>query len=302
MHRKIQYLQRHQLDTGKWDRCIIRAANGLIYAHTFFLDTMATHWDALVLGDYEAVMPLPWRKKGGIKYLYKPAFIQQLGIFTDLPLTVELMNLFLELLPLHFKYAAVFLNHAHPVVDLPKHSNFILPLQAPYELLRKNYKTDLLKNLKRCERFQLFYSAEGDYSQTLLSFKALYGERLQHITDADYDRLGKVFAYLHKQGRLLVRTVSANGKLLSSAVLLQDAKRLYLMASVTGAEGRSAGANHFLIDALIREFAGTALILDFEGSDQPGIAHFYKNFGSIDQPYFFYTYNRLPWPLRLFKK
>jgi hypothetical protein len=43
------------------------------------------------------------------------------------------------------------------------------------------------------------------------------------------------------------------------------------------------------------------MILDFEGSDHPGIAHFYENFGSINQPYFFYRHNRLPWPLRLLK-
>jgi hypothetical protein len=43
------------------------------------------------------------------------------------------------------------------------------------------------------------------------------------------------------------------------------------------------------------------MILDFEGSDHPGIAHFYANFGGIDQPYFFYRRNRLPWPIRWLK-
>jgi hypothetical protein len=43
------------------------------------------------------------------------------------------------------------------------------------------------------------------------------------------------------------------------------------------------------------------MILDFEGSDQPGIAHFYSNFGGVDQPYFCYRRNRLPWPVRWLK-
>lgn len=302
MHRELQYLHRNQIDTNKWDRCITNAGNGLIYARSFFLDNMASNWDALVSGDYETVMPLTWRKKWGIKYLYKPAFIQQLGIFTNASLTPALMNAFLDVLPAHFRYAAVFLNYAHPVHGLPQHSNFILPLHAPYPALRKNYKPDLVKNLKRTGRFNLSYSASGDYTGTLASFKELYGSRLPHITGDDYNRFEKVFYWLHKENRLIVRKVTENDQLLSAAALLHDKNRLYLIASVTGEEGRSKGANHFLIDRLVHEFAASDLILDFEGSDKPGIAHFYKNFGSIDQPYFFYTYNRLPWPLRLLKK
>jgi hypothetical protein len=53
-------------------------------------------------------------------------------------------------------------------------------------------------------------------------------------------------------------------------------------------------ANHFLLDAIINEFAGKNIVLDFVGSDIPGIAHFYKNFGFHNQPYFFYKFKNLP--------
>ena len=57
----------------KWDNCITNAPNGLIYGYSFYLDHMAKQWDALVLNDYEAVMPLTWNKKYGIN-LFIPAF------------------------------------------------------------------------------------------------------------------------------------------------------------------------------------------------------------------------------------
>lgn len=301
MHRNLQYLHRKHIDTQKWDRCIGNAANGLIYARSFYLDNMATHWDALVLGDYEAVMPLTWRKKWGIKYLYKPAFVQQLGVFTDKPLTVELVNKFLQALPEHFSFAGFLLNYAHPDSGLPRHSNYLLPLHSSYEQLQANYKYDLVKNLKRASRFNLLYRKEEGFKEALTAFKGLYGERIAHITDDEYNRFEKVFAYCRETNQLITRAVTENGKLLSIALLLRDKERLYLMVSVTGPEGRTKGANHVLIDRLIQEFAGSNLYLDFEGSDQPGIAHFYKNFGGIDQPYFYYYYNKLPWPLRLLK-
>ena len=47
----IQYLSHEQIDKAKWDQCIDNASNGLIYAYSFYLDTMADNWDALVLND-----------------------------------------------------------------------------------------------------------------------------------------------------------------------------------------------------------------------------------------------------------
>ncbi|MBS1975692.1 MAG: hypothetical protein JST13_15195, partial [Bacteroidetes bacterium] len=77
----IHYLQQHEIDKTRWDACISSSANGLIYACSSYLDTMSKNWDALVLRDYEAVMPLTWNKKYGVYYLYQPAFTASLGIF-----------------------------------------------------------------------------------------------------------------------------------------------------------------------------------------------------------------------------
>jgi hypothetical protein len=54
----IRYLKRNEIDTIQWDNCIHNAPNGLIYARSFYLDTMAENWSALVAGDYQYVMPM----------------------------------------------------------------------------------------------------------------------------------------------------------------------------------------------------------------------------------------------------
>jgi rRNA processing protein Gar1 len=57
-----------------------------------------------------------------------------------------------------------------------------------------------------------------------------------------------------------------------------------------------------LYDKLIEEFSQSSLVLDFEGSDIPGIADFYKSMGPVNQPYFFVKYNELPKLIKKFKK
>src|SRR6185369_13826127 len=137
----IQYIQRSQLDTVKWDRCIDNASNGLIYGYSFYLDHMAKQWDALVLGDYEAVMPLTWNKKWGIYYLYQPAFTASLGLFGG-SITVDLLHRFIRAIPTKFRLIEIELNHGNALsiaTSFFLRNNYVLDLQKSYEALSKNY-------------------------------------------------------------------------------------------------------------------------------------------------------------------
>src|SRR5882757_2918986 len=78
----IRYVKRQDLDLDAWDECIRLSPAGLLYARSFFLDAVTDgQWDALIMGDYEAVMPLTWNKKYGFTYLYQPHFVPVLGVF-----------------------------------------------------------------------------------------------------------------------------------------------------------------------------------------------------------------------------
>jgi hypothetical protein len=70
----------------------------------------------------------------------------------------------------------------------------------------------------------------------------------------------------------------------------------------TTPDGRKKEANHFLLDQVIKEFAGKPLIFDFEGSDVPGIKSFYEKFGAINQPYYSLHFNLLPAPFKWLKR
>lgn len=315
----IHYLRRREIDAVKWDACIGAATNGLIYGRSFYLDHMtAGQWDALVLDDYRAVMPLTWKKKWGIRYLYQPPFTQQLGIFAGptassflpgplpvspiSPFPPSLTESFLFHLDKHFRFAEIFLNYQNALPSLPTRSNFILDLDRPYSEISGQYKKDLVRNLRLAERQPIRYGADMDLQTALRLHKDSYGERIPHVKKEDYARFEKLCFYLQQQGQLLLRSVTGReGQLLAIALLPREKERIYLLQSTTLPDGRNGAANHFLLDQLIREFAGRPMILDLEGSTIPGIAHFYQNFGSHDQPYYFYRHNALPWPLRLLK-
>src|SRR3979490_534895 len=105
----IRYLPNQQIDKSKWDKCIDEAGNGLIYAYSAYLDHMSKQWDALVLNDYESVMPLTWNMKYGIRYLYQPFLCAQLGLFGN-DLNSGLLDEFLKAIPAKFQYWDFLLN------------------------------------------------------------------------------------------------------------------------------------------------------------------------------------------------
>jgi len=298
----IYYLRHHEIDKQLWDECIDNAGNGLIYAKSYYLDHIAHHWDAIVLDDYAAVMPLPWKKKFAVKYVYPPPFCQQLGIFSPVVLKADIYRRMLQKAEEAFKFSEYYFNYQNAIgANTPK-NNFVLSLNNEYTAIAKNYQPNLLRNLKKAQQYGLHYQSSNDYAKVIHLYKDTYGKRTPHVTLNDYNNLLKICKLLQQKSALIIREVKdETGNLLAVTLCLKDKRRIYLLLPVTTEKGRTTRANHFLLDGIIKEFSAQPYTFDFEGSDIPGIARFYKSFGGINEPYFFYRWNRLPWPIKIFK-
>ncbi len=303
----IRYVPYQEIDKIEWDRCIDRSANSLIYAKAFYLDAMAGKWDALVLNSYEAVMPLTFRKKWGIDYLYQPAFTQQLGVFFSGSEGTEIVEAFLAEAASHFKFIEINLNFQNRTTQIngsfSARNNFLVSLSKSYEEHRQTYPSFTIKHLKRAAKANLKYEVSTDYSSIVKLYKELYQHRMPHITDEDFNNFSVVCKRLVKANGLVVRNVlNEAGELVAAGIFLLDGKRIYNVASCITPQGKKLQANYFLFDELIREFSNSTLLLDLEGSDIKGIADFYSHFVPENQPYYFYKVNNLPPLLKLFKK
>lgn len=302
MSETIRYIQRKEIDVDKWDACVEAAPNGLIYARSWWLDAMADNWDALVLGDYEIIMPLTWRRKWGIKYLYQPAFTQQLGIISSQALNVNDICSFYTEMQSVFRFAEINLNFLNSFDNTSPRQNFILDLRKRYNEIAALYKNDLKKNLHRSIRNDFTYDNNIQSATVIEAFKFSYNEKIK-LSASDFVRLNEVAKIAGQKNMVITRAVkNSNGDLSAAVLCFKDNKRIYFLLSVTPATARVHRGNHFLVDRLVKEFSEQPLLLDFEGSDLEGIAYFYQLFGAVDQPYPFLRFNHLPWPVSLLKR
>ena len=301
----IQYIPYNKIDKQKWDGCILHSGNGLIYAYSFYLDTMSANWDALVLNDYEAVMPLTWKKKYGIHYLYQPFFTASLGVFGN-AISPTLLNDFLNAIPVKFKYWDIYLNHSNffSITDfkLYERMNYVLPLQKDYEKLYSNFRDNTKRNIKKAEQLNCIVKKIIDVS-AVIELSKEQSKSFSPATSNDYERFKKLYQLLHTQQKAITYGIyTTANQLAASCVFFFSHSRAYYILVGNHPNGKTIGASHALINAFIKDHAGQNLLLDFEGSDIRNLAFFYSSFGAHEEKYVGLKVNRLPFWMKWLKK
>jgi hypothetical protein len=298
---KIRYLKHHEIDPRAWDHCIDGAVNHSITGYSWYLDLICDRWDGLVADDYAAVFPLTFRKKGGIHYLAQPPFAQQLGPFFDAEAAPDIADSMINTIPKKFRFAEIFLNtSAFPALHQTRaHDNFLLDLSAPYPAIRAGYDQNLSRNLKKAEKHQLSVVPHPDIMQLITLFRTHRGATVHHWNEETYQRFRRLYHTAEHKGMARAWGVyNAMNTMVAGAVFFFDKQKALFVFSGLSDEGKEKGAMPLLIDHVINAFAETPMVLDFEGSMDPGLARFYQSFGATLEHYWFLRFNRLPFPFR----
>jgi len=280
----IHYLKRKDIDIVKYDACIEAALNSRIYAYSWYLDIVADNWDALVLNDYEAVMPLPWRQKYFIKYIYPPAWTQQLGVFSSFKIEAYVVRQFINAIPKKFKKITVQFNAENDVslFKTEKRTNYILKLDKPYEEIYKGFNKNRKRDLKKAEAEKYNLDKEicaDEFLDFYLNEPKNYQLRQDQITT--------IKALLKATNKAVhIWGIRIDEKLMASLVWLKEANRITYILPIATIQAKEKGLPTLLISNLIKEHQNSSLMLDFEGSMIEGVADFYRSFGVKDESYF----------------
>ena len=303
----IRYLTQKQLDKNKWDHCIRHAFNGNIYAFSWYLDRVHPEWEALVEDDYVRIMPLTGAKKFGIGYLFQPFFTQQLGIFSTTILNAEVCDNFLLHIPDKYRFAQIQLNsHNHPSPEkwhTELKSNFLLDLIRDYRKLYGKYNSNTKRNLKKAQQSGISISAGLKPELLVNLFRQNKGKQIGHWKSQHYQRLTRLMyeAMAHNAGEIY-GAYSDRNELCAAAFFMKTERVTTFLFSATNPLGRQTGAMTLIIDTVIKQVASTEKMLDFEGSNNPELARFYKGFGAREEKYIFLEINRLPFVIKQFKE
>ncbi len=292
----IQHLSNKQIDRQRWNNAIDAACNGSPYVVSEYLDTLCPTWEALILDNYEWVMPLPVRSKYGIRYLYQPFLVPQLGVFGP-SIDIQVVETFLRAIPTDIRWIDLRINKktylSRGSFEASERSNFVLDLSSDYATLRSNYRSNHIRNLQRAEKAGCSIERNLPPEEVYILAET-YLMPSGHFTNLFKQPLLELFKRWMQEGRAITYGIKSGGLLLASAVFLIYKSKAYYILVGNHPNGKTLGASHALIDAFIRDHAGKQWILDFEGSNIPSLAFFYEGFGSRKEPFGWIQENRLP--------
>jgi len=282
----IKYIQREHLDEEKYNDCIENSIQSNSYAFSWYLDIVCDNWDVLVLNDYEAVMPIPRRKKYGIKYVYQPLWVLQLGIFSKGDFT---QSDFISVVQKRFRFIELRLNFKN-LLDTDS-LYFIekqfqdLKLTVGYEKIKKAYRSDRKKDLKRAEKSELSIEWGGSPSDLITLFQNNVGKRTPEIKQQDYQNLETLinFCLIDDYGELCFAYQGET--LVAGAFFLKHQETVTILCSSTDFSNRKNGANTFLIDEAIQRYINKYKTLNFGGSSMQTIAKYFFSFGAQEKTY-----------------
>ena len=290
----IKYLNNIEIDREKYDACISKSKNSLVYAQSWYLDTVAENWDVLVFADYKIVMPLPYRRKYGVKYVFLPPWIQQLGLFSDQVIEPVVVKDFIEKIPGSFVLVNILLNYGNFCTEIKvrKRDNYILNLNKSYTDLFKNYSKGRKSNVKQTKNRQFLIKESKNIDALIEIFSMSKGEEIKR-SKKDYEVLRSLVYEANKLNKVKVFYVSDENEMeVGGAIFIFHNNRITYLFSAVNNRGREVNAISYLLDHLISKFAGKDYLLDFEGSMINGVAKFFKSFGSEMEPYYLYSSRR----------
>lgn len=276
-------ISKHRLDINKWDKAVDLAENSSIYGKSFYLNAVSENWDAWVFGDYQFVLPLPTKTKYGIRYVFQPHFLQRTAVYGKGAIAnkEELVS------KIDAQYLKIDLTIEQNLFEGSiEKLNLVIPLNKEIEL-----STNTKRNIKKAE----LISNDSLKLKSIdsLSFEEVYSVFKENsrfkLSEDNYKIYRELCETLHTNSALEIKALYLDNAKVSYGLFATTPSKATLLMLANTPKAKTIGGSHYLIYTCIKEFKAKGLSFDFEGSQNEGIARFYKSFGATKEAYFHYS-------------
>jgi hypothetical protein len=281
---EIRYLQHHEIDYQKWDKCIKKSVNGSIYAYSWFLNIVSEEWDALIDEKYETVMPLTFKKVFGFKILIQPVFASNLGVFSTKVLNEEVVDSFIKAIPGKFWLFNINLNKYNKITEQLFHIRhdcvYEIDLIPSYKRISESFSNEVKEEIEYAAKNKISIIT-GMNSNDLVSLylnnktllqKILFRKHIKKIkmlvSNSIKFRVGQVYGAYTRENSLC-----------AAAFFVWSHNRVFLLFFGFNKTGLKELAHITLINEFIKLHAEQNLTLRFEFSSRNKYSDLYMGFG-----------------------
>ena len=287
----IRIVNNKELDKVIWDKKICSSDSPSFFMLSWVLDILHPNWDGLVYLNYEAFMSIPKAQKYGLIYVFQPKFIRSLSIFNENEdHRSAIVAIFSK------TYSLVNINLDFELKESSGKGFFQkLSIPSSLELLHNAYSKNAIRIISKLDEgieYKLIYDA-GTFIKFFKKIKKIkslksnsYSILYQLINETLKRENGKLIAAFYK------------GEMIACGFFIFFQKQVYFLKGTVNKLGREKGAFYGLIDHVLQSVVGNFENFDFVGSNDKGVANFYRKFGAKDYHYSILKYNNIKTPIK----
>lgn len=271
----IRRLKYHDIDFKKYSECLESSEQRKYSASKDFLDiTSGKRWEILVYKDYEAVMPVPFIKKMGLKIVINPKLCQQLGVFSKTD-DIQINDLFLDFFEKNYHIWYYAFNDANRFNKPLKHRKNFLIFPESYENVRQRYSPKRKRKLRLDEDIFVESEIREVRLEEIREFvsESMIGAK----NDNDKRAFLKLFSDFEKAGYVKVTAFFYKNQIINAIAVYYDQKTVALLGTFNNKDFVKLSGSSVIIDHVISKNIENR-IFDFEGSEVPAIEEFFRGF------------------------
>jgi len=311
---EVEILSSKDINKEKWNELIYTSQEGNIFATYDYLQHCEREWKAVVLfnkaGSYQAGLPFQVRRMYGIEYIYQDPFCRELGLFTKRNLLEDELTHLLQTSLMSYKYVASYnfnvcnnniFSEANrfPSQYLSTTATYHLNLNKSYKEIEQGFNTNRKRELKKAIKSKLELECTEDIEDGFQLFTKYTFHKIKGVEYYQIDLLKKLYNNLISDGLLKVYYACFKKRRVSTAFYVHYKNRLVYIFGANDNQALKVGASTFLHAEVIKKYACSELVLDFEGGDDSNLAYFYKSFGAKKKTITLFKRNDLPIPFRV---
>ena len=301
----LRFFARSEVNTVAWDECVAASSEQIVYGYSWYMDAVAGagswRWVGLVLigetGTYQAVMPVPLRRKQGFWVVHQPLFCQFLYVFS--PDKTFDPTPFLQAVQQRYRYGSMLCVRRYPHSSLDfnivrQRATHVLDLSVSYETIAHTYTHDRKQNLRRAVNYGWTLVDSTDPEPLLRLFRHHHANSIDGgVGEWAYASLNRLIQALQQRGLATLQYALRNGQIEAGALFVQEGNRIIYLFNAASETGRRGNARTLLIDQIIRANAGKSVLLDFESPQKESIVNFYRSFGATEAVFCEVRWSRL---------
>lgn len=281
----MQIIERENIDVDRWDALVASTIDSSAFSYSWYLDSTAENWCALVDSDYTQGIALPYTVRAGQEILYTPIFVRYLEILGTGSIDQA------EIQKIRDRFKIIQITFRQPVLG-NDHEEYV------YQCICDRKERRIGSQAKR----SLSKAIKNEYSvrqgKEIISIISSIQDQLEgKFTGLDrntIDNLTKLFEEAANQDCLHSFEVVSGDQCLGGIICIRKGNQfLYVKGAVTN-EAKKNGAMYLALDSAIEYALNNELIFDFGGSRVKGVKDFNHNLGGKDVVYFAYTVNNGP--------